>query len=39
MANTEKKAGPEVAKQTAAPAQANNLTPPAPGIYRCTACP
>lgn len=32
MADTEKKAGPEVAEQTATPAQADNLTPPAPDI-------
>jgi hypothetical protein len=32
MADTEKKAGPEVAEQTAAPAQADNLTSPAPDI-------
>lgn len=32
MADTEKTVMPEVAEQTAAPAQADNLTPPAPDI-------
>lgn len=32
MADTEKAVGPEVAEQTHAPAQADNLAPPAPDI-------